>query len=78
MATIAFIDWQTMLLKYGIVDKKDIKAKLDVIKQEPKQQVKGYYNIMEKLFTRGKFEDVKHRKKVFSWLYFKIRKLCVM
>jgi hypothetical protein len=26
----------TMMLKYGIVDKEEIKAKLDRIKQEPK------------------------------------------
>jgi hypothetical protein len=37
------IDWQTMkatmLLKYGTIDKEEIKAKLDLIKQEPKQRV---------------------------------------
>jgi hypothetical protein len=37
MATITLIDWQTMLMKYGTMDKEVIKAKLDVIKQEPKQ-----------------------------------------
>jgi hypothetical protein len=37
MAIIALLDWQTTLLKYGTVDKEEIKAKLDVIKQEPKQ-----------------------------------------
>jgi intergrase/recombinase len=65
MAAIAFINWQTMLLKYGIVDKEEIKAMLDVIKQKPKERVQGYYDIMEKLFTRGKIENAKHRKRIF-------------
>ncbi len=65
MVAIDFIDWQTMLLKYGTMDKEEIKAKLDVIKQEPKQQIQGYYDIMDKLFTRGKLEDAKHRKRLF-------------
>ncbi len=65
MVATAVIDWQTMLLKYGTMDKEDIKAKLDVIKQEPKQQVQGYHDIMEKLFTKGKLEDAKHRKRFF-------------
>jgi hypothetical protein len=29
----------TMLLKYGTIDKEEVKAKLDLIKQEPKQWV---------------------------------------
>jgi hypothetical protein len=35
------MDWQAlkaaMLLKYGTIDKKEVRAKLDLIKQEPKQ-----------------------------------------
>jgi hypothetical protein len=65
MVAITFIDWQTMLLKYGTLDKEEIKTKLDVIKQEPKQRVQGYYDIMEKLFTKVKLEDAKHRKDFF-------------
>jgi hypothetical protein len=65
MAAITFTDWQTMLLKYGTVNKKEIKAKLYVIKQEPRQQIQGYYDMMDKLFTRGKLEDAKHRKRFF-------------
>jgi hypothetical protein len=37
------MDWQAMkvamTLKYDIVNKEEIKAKLDFIKQEPKQRV---------------------------------------
>jgi hypothetical protein len=36
-------NWQamkvTMSLKYGTIDKKEVRAKLDLIKQEPKQHV---------------------------------------
>jgi hypothetical protein len=46
-----------MLLKYGTIDKEEIRAKLDCIKQEPKQRVHAYYDRMEKLFTRGKLDD---------------------
>jgi hypothetical protein len=51
----------TMLLKYGTIDKEEVKAKLDLIKQEPKQWVQTYYDQMEKLFARGKLEDAKQR-----------------
>jgi hypothetical protein len=38
---ITLADWQVvkanMLLKYGTIDKEEIRGKLDVIKQDPKQ-----------------------------------------
>ncbi len=52
----------TMLLKYGIVDKEEVQAKLDQIKQEPKQRVQAYHDKMEIFFTRGKMEDVEQRQ----------------
>lgn len=51
-----------MMLKCEIVDKQEIRSKLDVIKQEPKQQVQAYYDKMQKLFTRGKLEDVEQKR----------------
>jgi hypothetical protein len=36
----------TMLLKCGIVDKEEIRSKLDVIKKEPKQRVQASYDRM--------------------------------
>ncbi len=49
-------DWPTMkiamLLKYGIVDKEEVRAKLDQIKQEPKQKVQAYL-IEWKSFSQG-------------------------
>ncbi len=47
-----------MLLKYDMVDKEDIKAKLDQMKQKPKQKVEAYHDKMEKLFIKGKLEDI--------------------
>jgi len=41
-----------MLLKYGIVDKEEVRAKLDQIKQEPKQKVQAYL-IEWKSFSQG-------------------------
>jgi len=56
--------WQTMkatmLLKYDITDKEEIRAKLHLIKQEPKQQVQTYYDQMEKLFAKNELEDAEH------------------
>ncbi len=33
---------------------------------------------MENLFTKGKIEDIKQRRRFHSWLHPKIWKLCVM
>jgi N12 class adenine-specific DNA methylase len=41
-----------MLLKYDIVDKEKIQAKMDKIKQEPKRWVHTYHDKMEKFFTK--------------------------
>jgi hypothetical protein len=64
-----------MLLKYKTIDKKEIKVKLDVFKQNPKQWGKP---TMENLFTNDKIEDVKQRRRFHSRLHPKIKKLCVM
>lgn len=59
-------NWYTMkvsmLLKCGVVDKEEISSKLDVIKQELKQQVQAYCDRMHKLFTKGKLEHVEQKK----------------
>ncbi len=56
----------------------EIQVELDSIKQEPKQWVLTYYDRMEKLFTRGKLENVKHKKRFLFQLCLEIKKLCVM
>ncbi len=45
------------------MDKEEIITKLDSFKQKSKQWVQAYYNKMEKLFVRGKLEDVGQRKR---------------
>jgi hypothetical protein len=55
-----------MEYKYKVVDPKEIKMKLDVIKQEPKQWVQLYYDILEKLFTRGNIKEAEHRWRFLS------------
>jgi hypothetical protein len=62
----------------GTMDKEEIITKLDSFKQKPKQWVQAYYNRMEKLFIRGKLEDVGQRKRFLFQFYLEIRKLCVM
>ncbi len=47
-------------------------------KKKPKWQVQAYYNKTDKLFTRGKLQDAKQRKRHIFWLHPKIKKLCVM
>ncbi len=60
------------------IDKEEIRAKLDHIKQKLKQRVHAYYDKMEKLFTRGKLEDGEQKRKFWFKLKPEIRKLWVM
>jgi hypothetical protein len=73
-------NWSTvkivMLLKYDIINKDEIRTKLDLIKQELKQ--KAYYGKMEKLFAKGKLEDGEQRKKFMSQMKLEIRMMYVM
>jgi hypothetical protein len=52
------------MLLNGTMDKEKISIKLDSFKQEPKQWVQAYYDRMEKLFVRGKLEDVGQRRRL--------------
>ncbi len=51
-------DWdklQSLIVKkYGDVDANDIRMKLDVIKQEPKEKIQKYFEHLDKLLQRGK------------------------
>jgi hypothetical protein len=53
--------WTLIIQKYGDVDANDIKMKLEAIKQEPKERVQKYFECLDKLFYRGKIQDVKQR-----------------
>jgi hypothetical protein len=51
-------DWTKLQIlivqKYGDVDVDDIRMKLDAIKQEPKERVQKYFELLNKLFQRGR------------------------
>ncbi len=64
----------TTLLKYVTIDKEEVKVKLDMIKQEPKQRVQTHYDQMDKLFAKGKLEDAEQRS-FLSYLRPKIKKV---
>jgi len=75
-------DWLELitliLQKYGHVDTDDIRMKLDVIKQEPKERVQKYFERLDKLFQRGKIPDVEQRRRFLGKLRPEIRKICVV
>jgi len=48
--------------KYGNVDTDDVRMRLDVIKQEPKEWLQKYYERLDKLFQRGKILDAEQKR----------------
>jgi hypothetical protein len=79
---LAPADWAELrnliVQKYGDVDADDIRMKLDAIKQEPKERVQKYFERLDKLFQRGRIQDVEQRKRFLARLRPEIRKLCVV
>jgi predicted aspartyl protease len=74
-----WLELRTLILqKYGNVDIDDIRMKLDVIKQEPKERVQKYFERLDKLFQRGKFPDAEQRRRFLGKLRPEIRKICVV
>jgi len=67
-----------MVQKYGNIDADDIRMKMDVIKQEPKERVQKYFEHLDRLFQRGRIPDVEQRRRFLSRLRLEIRKLCVV
>jgi hypothetical protein len=59
-------DWKALQvllhLKYGVYDEDELKMKMDIVRQEPKQKVQLYYDMLEKLFVKGKNSNVKRRR----------------
>jgi predicted component of viral defense system (DUF524 family) len=64
--------------KYGNVDADDIQMKMDAIKQEPKEKVQRYFERLDKLFQKGKIQDIEQKRKFLARLRPEIRKLCVV
>jgi hypothetical protein len=72
-------DLQTLMVqKYGNIDADDIRMKMDVIKQEPKERVQKYFEHLDRLFQRGRISDVEQRRRFLARLRPEIRKLCVV
>ncbi len=75
-------DWielrMLMEQKYGNVDPNDIWMKMDAIKQEPKERVQKYFERLDKLFRKGKIQDVEQMRRFLARLRPEIRKLCVV
>ncbi len=72
-------DLQTLMVqKYGNIDADDIRMKMDVIKQEPKERVQKYFERLDRLFQRGRISDVEQRRRFLARLRPEIRKLCVV
>jgi hypothetical protein len=67
-----------MVQKYGNIDADDIRMKMDVIKQEPKEWVQKYFERLDRLFQRGRISDVEQRRRFLARLRPEIRKLCVV
>jgi len=64
--------------KYGNIDVDDIRMQMDAIKQEPKEKVQKYFERMDKLFRKGKIQDVEQKRRFLARLRPEIRKLCVV
>jgi hypothetical protein len=75
-------DWAELkniiVQKYGDVDANDIRMKLDAIKQKPKEKVQKYFERLDKLFQRGRIQDVEQRRRFLAKLRPEIRKWCVV
>jgi len=67
-----------MVQKYENIDANDIRMRMDTIKQEPKERVQKYFERLDKLFRKGKIQDVKQRRRFLAKLRPEIRKLCVV
>jgi hypothetical protein len=78
---LALVDWAELrnliVQKYGEVDVDDIRMKLDAIKQAQGESSK-YFERFDKLFQRGRIQDVEQRRRFLAKLRPEIQKLCVV
>ncbi len=70
--------WTLILQKYGNVDDDDIRAKLDAIKQEPRERVQRYFERLDKFFRKCRISNAKQKRRFLAKLRLEIRKLCVV
>lgn len=59
-------DWKALQvllhLKYGVYDEDELKMKMDIVRQKPKEKVQLYYVMLEKPFVKGKISNVKKQR----------------
>jgi hypothetical protein len=67
-----------MVQKYENINADDIRMRMDTIKQEPKKMVQKYFERLDKLFQKGKIQDVEQRRRFLAKLRLEIQKLCVV
>ncbi len=78
-APVDWVELRTLILqKYGNVDDDDIRAKLDAIKQEPKERVQRYFEWLDRFFRKGRISDTEQKRRFLAKLRPEIRKLCVV
>jgi len=64
-----WIELRTLMeQKYGNVDADDIQMKMDAIKQEPKERVQKYFERLDKLFRKGKIQDIEQKRRFLARL----------
>jgi hypothetical protein len=75
-------DWTVLrtaiVQKFGDVDVDEIRVKLDVIKQKPKERVEKYFERLDKLLQRGKIGDAKQRRRFLAQLRPELRRFYVV
>ncbi len=63
-------DWivlrTAIVQKFGDVNADEIRVKLDAIKQKPRKQVEKYFERLDKLFQRGRINDVEQRRRFLA------------
>jgi len=64
-----------MVQKYGNINADGIRMRMDTIKQEPKEKVQKYFERLDKLFRKGKIQDVEQRRRFLARLRPEIRRL---
>jgi len=70
--------WTLMVQKYGNIDADNIRMQMDAIKQEPKERVQKYFERLDKLFRKGKIQDVEQKRRFLARLRPEIQKLYVV
>jgi hypothetical protein len=65
-------------LKYEVYDENELRTKMDVVHQEPKQKVQLYYDKLERFFCQGPHLRCKEAKMVSGQITTKLKELLVV